>query len=105
MMSLGIRFLVQRAMPKSPDCRNLLSERSCVLRATQAYGKSSDVFSFGVIIWELTTLAWPWHEPEASLGTSSPQADVPEGVPGAPTGVPLPDTTQQVCFLFTQDSP
>jgi serine/threonine protein kinase len=31
----------------------------------QAYGKAADVFSFGVVLWELLTLERPWHDEEA----------------------------------------
>lgn len=37
------------------------AHRSC-WPAAQAYGKAADVFSFGVVLWELVTLNIPWHE-------------------------------------------
>lgn len=39
---------------------NILTARAC--RLSQAYGKAADVFSFGVVLWELVTLNIPWHE-------------------------------------------
>lgn len=49
--------------------------------------------SFGVILWELVTLAWPWHED--GVDASDMDGDVPPGVRGAEGGVPEPDRTQQ----------
>ncbi|KAK9830537.1 hypothetical protein WJX72_012336 [[Myrmecia] bisecta] len=42
--------------------------------AGQAYGRSADVFSFGVVVWELITLGVPWHEDDDDEGSSSSES-------------------------------
>ena len=52
--------------------------------------------SYGVILWELITLAWPWHETDGDQGRSlSSEEERPPGVPGAENGVPEPDATHR----------
>ena len=49
-----------------------------------------------MILWELITLAWPWHETDGNQGRSlSSEEERPQGVPGAENGVPEPDATHR----------
>ncbi len=46
----------------------------------QAYGKAADVFSFGVVLWELVTLMIPWRHDDKDFpngGTVPPGRGAP----------------------------
>lgn len=50
----------------------------------QAYGKAADVFSFGVVVWEMVTLGVPWREDlgakeSAMQGDNAPRSTTEDG--------------------------
>lgn len=59
-----------------------------VLRG-EAYGKASDVFSFGVVLWEILTLQQPWNQ-EDEQGRAPSQFTIISAVSRGQR-LPLPD--------------